>query len=75
MEENDLKKFTNRDGSIFLLTVAVMSVLFILGFALTFFTGSEDWASSMNYESEVAFNLARISCRRICCKIKKLAQS
>ena len=70
MEENDLKKFTNRDGSIFLLTVAVMSVLFILGFALTFFTGSEDWASSMNYESEVAFNLAESAVEEFVARLK-----
>jgi len=32
----------NRRGSIFLLALGALVILFILGIALTFFTGSED---------------------------------
>ena len=49
---------SNKRGSIFLLTLTLLTVLFIIGFAFTFFTGSEDYSSSMSFETEVAFDLA-----------------
>lgn len=64
-----MKIFNNR-GSIFLLTLTVMSVLFTLGFAMTFFTGSEDWSSAMTYESEVAFNLAESAIEEFVARLK-----
>ncbi len=59
-----------KDGSIFLLTLTCMSVLFILGFSITFFTGSEDYASAMSYESEVAFNLAESAIEEFVARLK-----
>ncbi|MBF0408856.1 MAG: hypothetical protein HQM10_16025 [Candidatus Riflebacteria bacterium] len=53
-----MKTNNSRKGSIFLLAVGAMVVLFIVAYSLTFFTGSEDFSSSLTYESEVAFNLA-----------------
>jgi hypothetical protein len=47
-----------------------MTVLFILGFSLTFFTGSEDHASAMSYESEVAFNLAESAVEEFVARLK-----
>ncbi len=60
----------NRTGSIFLLTLTAMTVLFIFGFSITFFTGSEDYASAMSYESEVAFNLAESAIEEFVARIK-----
>ena len=60
----------NKSGSIFLLTLTAMSVLFIFGFSITFFTGSEDYASAMSYESEVAFNLAESAIEEFVARIK-----
>jgi Tfp pilus assembly protein PilX len=60
----------NQKGSVFLLAVTAMTVLFILGFSLTFFTGSEDYASAMSYESEVAFNLAESAVEEFVARLK-----
>ena len=60
----------SRKGSVFLLAVTAMTVLFILGFSLTFFTGSEDYASAMSYESEVAFNLAESAVEEFVARLK-----
>lgn len=60
----------NKNGSIFLLTLTCLSVLFILGFSMTFFTGSEDYSSSMTYESEVAFNLAESAIDEFVARLK-----
>ncbi len=60
----------NKNGSIFLLTLTCMTVLFILGFSLTFFTGSEDYSSAMSYESEVAFNLAEGAIEEFVARLK-----
>ncbi len=60
----------NKKGSIFLLTLTAMTVLFILGFSITFFTGTEDYASAMSYESEVAFNLAEAAIEEFVARIK-----
>jgi len=60
----------NKSGSIFLLTLTAMTVLFIFGFSITFFTGSEDYASAMSYESEVAFNLAESAIEEFVARIK-----
>lgn len=60
----------NKKGSIFLLTLTCMTVLFILGFSITFFTGSEDHSSSMSYESEVAFNLAESAIEEFVARLK-----
>ncbi|MFZ2956778.1 MAG: hypothetical protein WA705_07815 [Candidatus Ozemobacteraceae bacterium] len=59
-----------RKGSIFLLALGAMTVLFILGFSITFFTGSEDWSSSISYESEVAFNLAESAVEEFVARLK-----
>ena len=47
-----------KKGSIFLLVLTVLTVLFVLGFSMTFFTGAEEYSAAMTYESEVAFSLA-----------------
>ena len=59
-----------RRGSIFLLALGAMVILFILGFSVTFFTGSEDWASSLSYEGEVAFNLAESAVEEFIARLK-----
>ncbi|MBF0498523.1 MAG: hypothetical protein HQM09_00185 [Candidatus Riflebacteria bacterium] len=59
-----------RNGSIFLIALGAMTVLFILGFSITFFTGSEDWSSSISYESEVAFNLAESAVEEFVARLK-----
>jgi len=61
---------STKSGSIFLLTLTCMTVLFILGFSLTFFTGSEDYSSAMSYESEVAFNLAESAIEEFVARLK-----
>ena len=48
--------YFNKRGSIFLITLTLLTAVFILGFALTFFTGSEDYSSSMSYETEVVLD-------------------
>ena len=60
----------NKHGSVFLLAITLLSVVFILGFALTFFTGSEDYSSAMSYESEVAFNLAESAIEELVARLK-----
>lgn len=62
--------WNRKNGSIFLLTLTCMSVLFILGFSITFFTGSEDYSSAMTYESEVAFNLAESAIDEFVARLK-----
>lgn len=57
-------------GSIFLLALTVMTVLFILGFSITYFTGSEEYSSAMSYESEVAFNLAESAVEEFLARLK-----
>jgi hypothetical protein len=47
-----------------------MTVLFILGFSITFFTGSEDYSSAMSYESEVAFGLAESAIEEFVARLK-----
>lgn len=59
-----------RKGSIFLLALTAMTVLFILGFSITFFTGSEDYSSAMSYESEVAFHLAESAVEEFVARLK-----
>ncbi|MBI3037551.1 hypothetical protein HYY75_00670, partial [bacterium] len=59
-----------RKGSIFLMALGAMTVLFILGFAVTFFTGSEDYASALSYESEVAFNIAESAVEEFVARLK-----
>ncbi|OIP31728.1 hypothetical protein AUK22_00755 [bacterium CG2_30_54_10] len=61
---------TNCRGSIFLLAMMAMTVLFILGFSITFFTGAEDWSSAISYESEVAFNLAESAIEEFVARLK-----
>ncbi|EKD83410.1 MAG: hypothetical protein ACD_39C00697G0004, partial [uncultured bacterium] len=61
---------STKNGSIFLLTLTCMTVLFILGVSLTFFTGSEDYSSAMSYESEVAFNLAEAAVEEFVARLK-----
>lgn len=61
---------SERKGSVFLLALTAMTVLFILGFSITFFTGSEDYSSSMSYESEVAFNLAESAIEEFVSRLK-----
>ncbi len=57
-------------GSIFLITLTLLSVVFILGFAFVFFTGSEEFSSAMTYESEVAFNLAESAVEEFVARLK-----
>ncbi len=59
-----------RHGSIFLIALTAMTVIFILGFSITFFTGSEDYSSAMSYESEVAFNLAESAIEEFVARLK-----
>lgn len=59
-----------RRGTIFLLALSAMTVLFILGFSMIFFTSSEDWSTSLNYESEVAFNLAESAIEEFVARFK-----
>lgn len=59
-----------RQGSIFLLALGAMTILFILGFSLSFITGSEDWSSSLSYEGEVAFNLAESAVEEFIARLK-----
>ncbi|RCK79884.1 MAG: hypothetical protein OZSIB_4038 [Candidatus Ozemobacter sibiricus] len=60
----------DRRGSIFLMALTALTVLFILGFSITFFTGSEDWSSAISYESEVAFNLAESAVEEFVARLK-----
>ncbi|NLI77702.1 MAG: hypothetical protein GX442_14865 [Candidatus Riflebacteria bacterium] len=60
----------SRRGSIFLMALTALTVLFILGFSVTFFTGSEDWSSAISYESEVAFNLAESAVEEFVARLK-----
>lgn len=60
----------NNRGSIFLLALTVLSVLFILGISMAFFGSAEDWASAMSYESEVAFNLAESAIEEFTARLK-----
>jgi hypothetical protein len=62
--------YFNKRGSIFLITLTLLTAVFILGFALTFFTGSEDYSSSMSYETEVAFNLAEAATEEFVARLK-----
>ena len=57
-------------GSIFLLALTCLTVLFILAFSITFFTGSEDWSAAITYESEVAFNLAESAIEEFVARLK-----
>ena len=60
----------NKRGSIFLVTLTMLTVIFIIGFAFTFFTGHEDYSSAMSYESEVAFNLAESAIEEFVARLK-----
>jgi hypothetical protein len=60
----------NRKGSIFLLVLTSLTVLFVLGMAMTFFTGAEDYSSAMSYESEVAFALAESAIEEFVARLK-----
>ena len=60
----------NKRGSIFLITLTLLTVVFIIGFAFTFFTGHEDYSSAMSYESEVAFNLAESAIEEFVARLK-----
>jgi hypothetical protein len=59
-----------RHGSVFLLALGMITVLFILAVAMTFFTGSEDYSSVISYESEVAFNLAESAVEEFVARLK-----
>ena len=61
---------STKRGSIFLLTLTLMTMVFILAFAFTFFTGSEDYSAAMSYESEVAFNLAESAIEEFVARLK-----
>lgn len=61
---------TERRGSIFLMALTALTVLFILGFSITYFTGSEDLSSAVSYESEVAFNLAESAVEEFVARLK-----
>ncbi len=61
---------SSKRGSVFLLTLTLLTVIFIMGFAFTFFTGSEDYSSSMSYESEVAFSLAESAIEEFVARLK-----
>ncbi len=60
----------SRSGSIFLMAMTIMVVIFILAFSLSYFTGSEDWASAVSYESEVAFCLAESAVEEFVARLK-----
>lgn len=64
------KKISSKHGSIFLLVLVAMTVLFIFGFALTFFSGSEDYAAAMSYENEIAFALAESAVNEFAARVK-----
>ncbi|MBF0546850.1 MAG: hypothetical protein HQM08_20590 [Candidatus Riflebacteria bacterium] len=57
-------------GSVFLLALGAMTILFIVAFSLTFFTGSEDFSSSLSYESEISFNLAESAVEEFVARLK-----
>lgn len=59
-----------RRGSVFLMALTALTVLFILGFSITYFTGSEDMSSAVSYESEVAFNLAESAVEEFVARLK-----
>jgi|GEM_PF-913671 len=59
-----------RRGSIFLIALTALTILFILGFSMTFFTGQEDWSSALSYESEVSFNLAESAVEEFVARLK-----
>ncbi len=60
----------SKRGSVFLITLTLLTVIFILGFSFTFFTGNEDYSAAMSYESEVAFNLAESAVEEFVARIK-----
>lgn len=60
----------NNRGSVLLVALTVMCVMFVLGFSLTYFTGSEEYSSAMSYESEVAFNLAESAVEEFIARLK-----
>ena len=41
----------NKRGSVFLLTLTMLAVVCVLGGAILFFTGEEDYSSAMSYKS------------------------
>lgn len=59
-----------KKGSIFLLVLTVLTVLFVLGFSMTFFTGAEEYSAAMTYESEVAFSLAESAVEEFTARLK-----
>ena len=61
---------SKKRGSIFLVTLTLLTVIFILGFAFAMFTGNEDFSSAMSYESEVAFNLAESAIEEFFARLK-----
>ena len=61
---------SKKRGSIFLVTLTLLTVIFILGFAFAMFTGNEDFSSAMSYESEVAFNLAESAIEEFVARLK-----
>ncbi len=61
---------TDRKGSVFLMALTALIVLFTLGFSITYFTGSEDMSSAVSYESEVAFNLAESAVEEFVARLK-----
>ena len=62
--------YLNKRGSLFLITLTLLTIVFILGFSFTFFTGSEDYSSSMSFETEVAFNLAESAIEEFVARLK-----
>ena len=60
----------NKRGSVFLLTLTMLAVVCVLGGAILFFTGEEDYSSAMSYESEVAFNLAESAIEEFVARLK-----
>lgn len=65
-----MNKWFSKRGSIFLLVLVAMTVLFIFGFAITFFSSSEDYAAAMSYENEVAFSLAESAADEFAARVK-----
>lgn len=65
-----MTKVKNDKGSVFLVALTALTVLFILSFSIAFFTGEEDWASAISYESEVAFNLAESAVEEFVARLK-----
>ncbi|NLM17426.1 MAG: hypothetical protein GX221_06885 [Candidatus Riflebacteria bacterium] len=59
-------------GSLLIVAIAALALLFFLTMTILFWTGSEDYSSSFTYEGEVAFNIAEAAVEEFINNLKTL---